>query len=232
VNEEALRDRPTLDSRYGPTALDIVAPACEGELAAGPGAAVAASLDAGIDGRPSGTITLSGIREGGDLRWTARVESARTLGLYGAARVGTMRWTLVPGEPWRATTMTLDGLDLDAQVVRAALGPPERVAAEDRGTARIEGALARHCRIAIDGASFLRAFPMAGWLTGPGADLSTWRGELDYWIFLDRQLGRVSGSVNGPARPAGLEGVQATISVTMNAVERDAGLEVTAPIAP
>lgn len=232
VNEEALRDRPILGSRFGPTAFDVIAPPCEGELAAGPGAVVTISLDATADRRAVGTVTVAGTRAGSDLRWTARVESERTFGLFGAARVGAEGWTLVPGEGWRVATQPLTGLDLDAQVVRVALAAPGRVAAEDRGTARIEGALARHCRIAVDGTTFLRAFPVAGWLAGPGADLSTWRGELDYWLFLDRQVGKVSGSVNGPARPAGLDGVQATITVAMNAVDRDARLAVDPPVVP
>ena len=63
----------------------------------------------------------------------------------------------------------------------------------------IEGARARRCRIAIDGTTFREAFPQVAWLVGD-ADLHRWRGQLDYWVFLDGQLGQVAGSANGEAR--------------------------------
>ena len=62
----------------------------------------------------------------------------------------------------------------------------------------IEGARARQCRIAIDGPTFRAAFPQVAWLVGD-ADLAHWRGQLDYWVFLDGQIGRIAGSVNGDA---------------------------------
>ena len=42
------------------------------------------------------------------------------------------------------------------------------------------------------------AFPQVAWLVGDD-DLHRWRGQLDYWVFLDGQLGQVAGSVNGEA---------------------------------
>ena len=59
-------------------------------------------------------------------------------------------------------------------------------------------ASSRECRIAIDGPTFQAAFPQAAWLVGD-ADLAHWRGQLDYWVFLDGQIGRIAGSVNGDA---------------------------------
>ena len=35
------------------------------------------------------------------------------------------------------------------------------------------------------------AFPEMAWFIG-SADLHRWRGELDYWVFADRQVGQVA----------------------------------------
>lgn len=109
------------------------------------------------------------------------------------------------------------------------LAAGERIAAEDRGVSVVEGARARHCRVAIDGPTFADAFPEVGWFLAPGSDLSTWRGELDYWVFLDGQLGRLSGSVGGAAVDAGLRGIRAELAVALDAYDRDLTLVVVAP---
>ena len=77
---------------------------------------------------------------------------------------------------------------LDLQAVRTALARRSRATAEDRGIEVIEGARARRCRVAVDGATFRAAFPQVRWLVGD-ADLERWRGQLDYWVFVDGQLG-------------------------------------------
>ena len=96
---------------------------------------------------------------------------------------------------WRraAAAEVADGT-VDAQAFVTALGDG-RAAAELHGVDVIEGARARHCRIAIDGPTFQAAFPRSAGSSGDRAD--RWRGELDYWVFLDGQLGRVAGSING-----------------------------------
>ena len=69
------------------------------------------------------------------------------------------------------------------------------------------------------GATFDAAFPEVAWLVG-SADLHRWRGQLDYWVFLDGELGQVAGSANGEASgivPAALNG---TIDVRLTATER------------
>ena len=73
----------------------------------------------------------------------------------------------------------------------------------------IEGAPARRCRIAIDGTTFSAAFPQVRWLVGD-ADLADWRGQLDYWVFLDGQLGQIAGSVNGEGAVIEPEALQGT----------------------
>lgn len=229
ANELALTDRPTAGSRYGPTDPALESPSCDAPVMPGPVASVAMTLDGVVDRRPLGSVRITGARQGLDFRWNADVVTDRVLGLYGAARRDGERWTLEPRRGWRTSTLSLDGLDLDLQVVRVALGDGERVAAENLGVAIVEGARARHCRVALDGPTFRAAFPAIGWFVEDDASFERWRGELDYWVFLDGQLGRVSGSMNGPAAPIGLDGIQGTIRVTMNAVDRDARITIIAP---
>jgi hypothetical protein len=103
--------------------------------------------------------------------------------------------------------------------LHAALTPGYRATAEDRGVEVIEGARARHCRIAVDGPVFRAAFPQARWLVGDD-DLHRWRGQLDYWVFLDGQLGQVAGSVNGEGTSVAEKAIQGTIDVHLTATER------------
>lgn len=230
ADDAALRDRPVTSSRFGPTATDLEPPRCDAPLAAGRNALVSIDVTAAVDTHPLGSVQLTGVRNGTDFRWNAEVATERLLGLYGAARKAGAAWALEPRRQWRPVGLaSADGLDLDAQVVRVALGPTQRVAAEDRGLETIEGARSRHCRIAIDGPTFAAAFPAIAYFTGDGADLHRWRGELDYWVFLDGQLGRASGSLNGPASSIGVAGVQSTLTVTMDALDRDAPMTVIAP---
>jgi hypothetical protein len=83
----------------------------------------------------------------------------------------------------------------------------------------IEGARARRCRLAIDGPVFRAAFPQVRWLVGD-ADLHRWRGQLDYWVFLDGQLGQIAGSVNGDATGFAPTALQGTVDVLLTATER------------
>ena len=63
---------------------------------------------------------------------------------------------------------------------------------------------------------------------GP-ADLHRWRGELDYWVFADRQVGQVVMTVNGDAVEMGSTGLQATIRATMIAIDRDLPVSISPP---
>jgi hypothetical protein len=92
----------------------------------------------------------------------------------------------------------------------------------------IEGARARQCRIAIDGPTFRAAFPQIRWLVGD-ADLGRWRGQLDYWVFLDGQIGQIAGSVNGNAADIREGALQATVRVDLSVTDRDAPIQITPP---
>jgi hypothetical protein len=229
ANELAMRDRPTASSRFGPTDGDAEPPTCDGPLSVGSTARLELHLSADLDGKAIGTVDLAGDRTGGDFRWLAYAATTRELGLHGAARIGINAWVREPFGGWRRATQ-LDVADgtVDVQAFEAALGTGTRVAAELHGVDVIEGARARHCRIAIDGATFRGAFPAVIWLVGD-ADLGRWRGELDYWVFLDGQLGRVTGSVNGDAAGIRDGALQATIRVSLTATARGSQLRIDPP---
>jgi hypothetical protein len=224
-NELALAGRPTAGSRFGPTGLGDP-PACADALGVGRTARLTLRIDADADGRPTGSVDLVGERAGADLRWTAAVAGDRTLGSYGAARIGPQAWTREPGTGWRDTEPdALDAATVDMHAATVALPPSVRVAAEDRGLEFVEGAPARHCRVAVDGTTLVEAFPQSRWLIPDGTPVERWRGEVDFWLFLDGQVGLVEAFANGAAgdlRPGSLQG---TLRVRMTATDR--GVPVT-----
>ena len=231
ANEIALRDRatPPAASRFGPTDPEAELPACDARLDAGKTARLTARWRGNLDGHEIGTVDLSGQRVGTNFRWLAYVATDRELGQYGAASFGGRAWTRTPGHGWLvANAQTVREQTLDLQAVRTALARRSRSTAEDRGIEVIEGARARRCRVAVDGATFRAAFPQIDWLVGD-ADLGRWRGQLDYWVFVDGQLGQVAGSVNGEAGEIEPEAIQATIEVFLTATARGAGLVIYPP---
>jgi hypothetical protein len=108
---------------------------------------------------------------------------------------------------------------VDARVFETALSPGYRATAEDRGLEVLEGARARRCRVAVDGDVFAAAFPQATWLVGD-ADLHRWRGQLDYWVFGDGELGQVAGSASGEAVGIDPDALLAQVDVHLTATER------------
>jgi len=229
ANDLALRDRPAASSPFGPTDPNRQPPDCSGSIATGTSALLAAQLTATVDGRPIGQIQVSGERSGLDLRWTADVATDRSLGRFGVARVGARAWLQAPGGPWTAIpTADVTNDELDGQVLAAALTGDLRATAENRGLEFIEGARARHCRIEVDGPTFAAAFPQIDWFVGADP-LTHWRGELDFWLFSDGEVGQVQGSVSGEAEPLGRSGIVGTIAVTLDATERDQFRSISAP---
>jgi hypothetical protein len=234
ANELALRDRPALSSRFGPTNPDQLPPPCDGTVAAGVSAQLSLGMTGEIDLRPIGSVQINGVRFAGDVRWTAVVATDLTLGRFGAARVGDQAWQLSGRGGWVSVPAgQIDPLTIDHWATAVALTPGYRAAAEDRGIEFVEGARGRHCRIAIDGTTFRRAFPEVSWLVGD-ADLRRWRGQLDYWIFTDGQVGRLTATANGEAsglHAIGLPGpgLQGTVQVTMTATDRGRLYDVARP---
>jgi hypothetical protein len=229
ANELALRDRVAASSRFGPTDPTQDPPTCDGPLGIGDDSQVLMHLDGTMDGRSLGTVDVSGERSASDVRWLAYVATNSALGLIGQATVGDRSWIRPVGGTWEDTTAnTVAGDDLDRAAFRIALTPEARTTAESRGVGLVEGARARQCRIAIDGPTFLAAFPQAKELVG-GADLAHWRGELDYWVFLDDQIGRIEGSVNGDAADIQEGALQATVRVAMTATDRELPVTINPP---
>jgi hypothetical protein len=229
ANDLALRDRPAASSPFGPTDPNRQPPDCSAPIVAGTTALLAMQMTASVDGRPIGLIAISGERSGTDLRWTADVATDRTLGRFGVARVGSRAWLQDPGGPWTATNPSLVASDeLDTQALGAGLSADLRATAENRGLEFIEGARARHCRIEVDGSAFTTAFPEVSWFVG-GNSLGHWRGELDFWIFSDGEVGQIQGSISGEAEPLGRSGIVGTIELTLDATERDQFRSVVAP---
>ena len=229
ANELSLRDRPAIASRFGPTDPTRELAPCDGELIAGPTATVTLLMDAEVDGRRIGQVRIEGVRSGSDVRWNGYAATASLLGTIGLTRVGSDAWSLDPGTGWSITTGSYAvGGDLDRQLVTEALAPPNRTVAEDRGVEYIEGARARHCRITLDGETLHRALPEVDLLLG-AADLSLWRGNVDFWVFADGQLGQADGLVSGPARGIAQDALTAQLRFRVTAVDRGRPITIRRP---
>jgi hypothetical protein len=102
----------------------------------------------------------------------------------------------------------------------------------------IEGARARHCRTFVDGPTALDAFLPLRWLHArssftPDGAISRWRGEMDWWVFGDGQLGMAAVEVSGSRGETGWEsgGVRGVLEARLEAVDRGRRIDVSAPFA-
>jgi hypothetical protein len=230
ANDLALRDVAVASSRFGPTASSEQPPLCNAPISAGATARLRLTINGTVDLRPIGSIDLSGLRYGTDFRWQAYVATSSELGEYGSARMGDRAWVRTPSLGWRSADPDWVRDDtLDIQVLDVALTADYRATAEDRGVEVLEGARARRCRVAVDGATFEAAFPTVRWLVG-SADLHRWRGQLDYWIFLDGQIGQVAGRANGEATEVEPDALLGAVDVILTATERGRTFVVYPPI--
>lgn len=230
ANELALGDRPSIASRFGPTDPALRLPACSDPLTIGPTAKLELLMDASVDGRRTGQVTIEGIRDGADVRWTGFAATRVTLGQHGLTRIGGRVWVLRPGVAWTAAPASrADGQDLDRQLMAVALTPGNRAVAEDRGVSFIEGARAHQCRVKVDGATLREALPIIDELVGD-TDLSRWVGVLDFWVFADGELGQVDGELNGPATGLAENALTATIRFRLTAVDRGLPVSVLPPL--
>jgi hypothetical protein len=221
ADDAALRDRPSLYSRFGPTSASLTPPACDDELDPAKTAKLELTVWGDVDRRSIGSVDLIGERSGRDFEWNAQVVRSDLFGQFGFVRLGSQAWTLTPGQGWRTVTASsLDSEMLDATAIVQALSPGNRATAEDRGLEYVEGARARHCRVAVDGRTFGASFPQVVWLVGD-ASLTEWRGQIDYWIFGDGEIGQITGSVNGNAQAILSHGLQATVEIKLIATDRD-----------
>ena len=229
ADDAALLDKPAAHSRFGPTAAELAPPDCRRSLVTPTTGSLEFDLSANVDTRAVGTVSLIGVRSRSDVSWTAQVVRRDLFGQYGAVRIGSSAWTLSPGANWAvAFPAAVDGQDLDLAVLAGVLSLENRATAEDRGLEYVEGARSRHCRVAVDGMTFAASFPQVSWLVGT-ASLATWRGELDYWVFGDGEVGMVSGTVNGNSQDILPHGLLATVWVKMTATDRDTTVSISPP---
>jgi hypothetical protein len=229
ANELALFDRPAIASRFGPTDPSIEPPPCDGPLQPGSTAKLELQMDAAVDNRRTGQVEIEGIRNGADIRWSGFAATPYALGQRGVALVGERAWVQAADLPWTSVPIErATGRDLDRQIVIVALSPANRVVAEDRGLAWIEGAPARHCRVTLDGATLRRALPELELLIGD-ADLSRWRADVDFWVFTDTELGQVDVELHGPATGLEENALTATVRARLTAVDRGLPISVFPP---
>ncbi|HYM83764.1 MAG TPA: hypothetical protein VEY67_06410, partial [Candidatus Dormibacteraeota bacterium] len=229
ANDLALRDRPAVYSPFGPTDPRLEPSACDAPIVVARSARVDLLLTGDVDLGSIGQAHLSGVRDGADARWIADVATSTVFGTYGGARVGTRTWSFDTARGWVAGGPAgADVPSLDRLVVATVLAPRNRAPAESLGIGFVEGARARHCRIAVAGPTFREAFPQVAWLVGDDP-LARWRGSLEYWVFADAGVGQVTGSVNGEGAGLTPKGIQGTIRVTMTATDRGRYVGVPAP---
>jgi hypothetical protein len=229
ANELALRDRVASSSRFGPTNADEDPVRCDGLMSVGATAQVTVRFEGEMDGRSIGTIDAQGVRNHDDVSWVSYTASGRRLGLGGVVLIGDGAWVRAATGRWiRTDPGVVSDERLDLRAAAVALTPDARITAESRGVGLIEGARARQCRIAIDGPTFRLAFPMVEGLVGD-ASLARWRGQLDYWVFIDGQIGRIAGSVNGDAAEIQEGAIQATVRVDLTAIDRNRPVTIVAP---
>ncbi len=229
ADDAALRNQPAAHSQFGPTTVLVAPPECNRALATARTAQLDLDIWGDVDSRAIGTVSLSGSRSGDNLSWTAEVVRSDLFGQYGVVRVGASAWAESPGSGWTATSpASTVNQTVDVNITAGALSSENRATAEDRGLEYVEGARARHCRVAVDGQTFADSFPQVAWLVGT-ANLATWRGELDFWIFADGEVGMVSGSVNGNAQGILPHGLLATVDVRMTATDRDEPVAISPP---
>jgi len=230
VNELAVSNRLVNGSRFGPTEPATQPPDCTDPVVAGATARLQLRSDVSIDGRYAGQMVIDGIRDGADVSWTGFAATREALGTFGVTRLGSQAWRMAPGQDWRgAPVADVIGRDLDRQLVAVALTPSEANAPEDRGLAYIEGALARHCRVTLVGSTLRRALPEIQLLVGD-ADIDRWRGELDFWVFADGQLGQADGRITGSAVGLAEDSLTAALRFRLLAYDRGLPVAVLPPV--
>ena len=231
ANELALRDRPQVTSRFGPTDTTLALPSCEEAPQLGGTAVLGGDAKALIDGEDAADIQLSGKRTDATHEgWSATRSGRFGVGSATYQRAGNLadvtdaagRRSMAPTDLGLADP---HGLTVDGPVAAVvSSGGPARVA-EDRGIELIEQAHSRHCRITIDGPlavslSVLVRLIIDGSLQ-PKSVAVAWRGSLDWWVFADGELGQAEITIGGYPGDAWLSGgLQASIVARITATKR------------
>jgi hypothetical protein len=260
LNERTLCDEVPAASRFGPTDPTVVPPACDRPPLLGRFGRVTIAGRLLVDDRVIANAHLDGRRDGDDEVWAGgwsgvpssavTPESGSPTGGIAYRRVGTQAWLNeanddpdAPGTTWQELDPEPFGLSdpaaltMDGPPRTVVSGVPGPVVAEDIGLEVVEGARARHCRIFVDGPTALSAFLPLRWLvsgtsTELPTDLEAWRGDLDWWVFADGQLGRAALEVSGLRSDAWSEpdAIEGMLRADLDVTDRSRPVDVTGPI--
>ncbi len=232
ANELALRAKPHSTSRFGPTDVAVPPTHCTEPLTLGPNAVLEVTASAAVDGDTIGNVLLTGARTGDDERWTALMQGQFAQGAASYVRVGTEARLHESAQDWRAIDphgfglLGGRGLTIEEPVQAVALGALGKPVTEELGIELIEGAQARHCRTPVDGPTAIEVSLPVRWLAGgdlvaPAHELQAWRGNLDWWVFADGELGQAIVTINGyPGEAWPSAGLQGLITARMTALDR------------
>jgi hypothetical protein len=259
VNERTLRAELPVASHFGPTDPDVVPPECDRPPGLGRTGRIVLSARLLVDDRIVAEADLDGRRDGRDEVWSGgwtHVPTSAVAPERGAAdgrvayrRVGPQAWlNAVNGDPdapyttWREVDpdpfglVDPESLTMDGPVRTVVGGVRGPVVTEDVGFEVIDGARARHCRAFVDGPIALSSFLPLRWLvsgnaTGLPTDLPAWRGDLDWWVFGDGQLGRAAIEVSGLQSDAwsGLGAIEGMLRADLDVTDRSQAVDVTGP---
>ncbi len=252
ANEQELRADPAEASRFGPTDPGLEPPDCDEPLALGLDATVTIEAKSAVDTFDRGFAVLDGQRHDQDESWGGSWDGPDGSGVQAYRRLGEEAWLndesddpQAPGTFWDQSEpnpfglLGDEGLTMDGPPFAVAHVPRGTIVAEDLGLEVVEGARARHCRTFIDGPTALDTFLPLRWLLAddsevPDDALERWRGELDWWVFADGELGAASVQVSGARIDTGWEddGVRAFLEARLIAVDRDQAVDVNARTDP
>jgi hypothetical protein len=249
VNDQSLRREEPASSRFGPTDPNVEPPFCDEPIALGRNARILIEAKSSLDNVDRGTALLEGQRSGRDETWGGSWEGPDGNGEAAYVRLGALAWFTDKGDDPGAPGTTWDRVPADPFGMLGARrltmdGPPHSVAnaprgsivAEDLGLDIIEGARARHCRTFIDGPRALDTFLPLRWLLADGSvasgeAISRWRGEMDWWVFSDGELGLAAVEVSGSRAETDwdAEGTRVVLEARLEASDRDTPVDLSAP---
>ncbi len=251
INDRGLREVEPSSSRFGPTDPDLEPPFCDEPIDLGANAVVTIEAKSSLDNVERGRARLEGQRGGQDESWGGSWSGPDGAGVGAYLRTGPLAWLTdqsddphAPGTNWRAVApdpfgmIGEEALTMDGPPQSIADAPRGAIVAEDLGLEHIEGARARHCRTFIDGPAALDTFLPLRWLlfgssSAPADAISRWRGEMDWWVFADGELGLASVEVSGSRAetPWDADGARVVLQGRLEAVDRDQPVDVMAPTA-
>ncbi|MFV2064938.1 MAG: hypothetical protein ACC726_15720 [Chloroflexota bacterium] len=251
INDLALRRDEPLPSRFGPTDPELLPPLCDEPLSLGENAVITIEARSSVDNVPRGSAIIQGQRSGIDEAWRGSWQGPDGTGQAAYLRVGRQAWLNrgsddpeAPGSTWQQVAAGLfgmadpDELTMDGPALAIVSVPRGSIVPEDLGLEVVDGARARHCRTFIDGPTALTTFLPLRWLldgdaVGGSTNLRDWRGEMDWWVFGDGELGRASVEISGRRAEAGWDsdGVRGVLEAELEAVDRTTPVDVTVAVA-